>query len=96
MTVTGLCRVGREAESFHGEGEAFLEHKVGYHSLKPLRLWGTWVVQSVRLPSPDFCSGHDLSVHGFKPQVGLHVSSVLIVEPARDPLSLSLPSPLSK
>ena len=34
-------------------------------------LWGTGVVQSVKLPTPDFGSGHDLLVPEFKPHVGL-------------------------
>ena len=43
-------------------------------SFKNVRDWGTWWPSqlSVRL---DFCSGHDLTVHGFKPYVGLCLRS---------------------
>ena len=30
---------------------------------------GAWVAQSDKSPTLDFCSGHDLTVHGFKPHV---------------------------
>ena len=33
--------------------------------------WGTWVVQSVKHPTLDFGSGPDLTVHEFKPHIGL-------------------------
>ena len=29
--------------------------------------WGAWVAQSAKLPTLDFGSGHDLTVHGFEP-----------------------------
>ena len=35
-----------------------------------------WVAQSVKHPTPDFSSGHDLMVHGFEPHVGLHANGV--------------------
>ena len=50
--------------------------------------WGTWVAQSIKHPTSAqvmiFCSGHDLTVHGFKPHVGLHANGA---EPAWDSLS---------
>ena len=42
---------------------------------------------SVRYAS-DFGSGHDLTVHGFEPQIGIRADSA---EPAWDSLSLSAP-----
>ena len=38
--------------------------------LKQLKTRGAWVAQLVKRPTLDFCSGHDLTVHGFKPRVG--------------------------
>ena len=51
---------------------------------------GTWVGQSVKHSTLDFGSGHDLTVHGFEPLIGLHLDSA---ELAWDSLSLC-PSPL--
>ena len=48
---------------------------------------GTWLAQSVEHPTLDFGSGHDLTVHEFKPRVRLCAD---ITEPACDSLSLSL------
>ena len=45
------------------------------------------MAQSVDRPTPDFNSGHDLTVHGIEPGVGLCADSV---EPALDSLSPSL------
>ena len=57
---------------------------------------GTWVAQSVEHPALDFGSGHDLTVCGAEPHVGLCADSA---EPAWDSLppslSLSLPCSLS-
>ena len=51
---------------------------------------GAWVAQSVERPTLDFGSGRDPRAVGLSPVLG----SVLIVELARDSLSLSLcPSP---
>ena len=33
--------------------------------------WGAWVAQSVKRPTLDIGSGHDLTVHEFKPHIGL-------------------------
>ena len=53
---------------------------------------GAWVAQSVKHPTLDSSSSHNLMVLGFKPQVGFCADST---EPAWDSLSLSLcPSPL--
>ena len=53
---------------------------------------GAWVAQSVEWPTLDFGSGHDLTVRGFEPCLGLCTMST---EPASDPLSLSLSLSLS-
>ena len=49
------------------------------------------MVQSVKYPTLDFFSGHNLTVHGFQPQVKLSADSV---EPVWDSLSLPLSVPL--
>ena len=54
-------------------------------------LGGTWVAQSVKRLTLDFCSGHDLTVREFKP---LNVLCADSLEPAWDSLSLSLSLPL--
>ena len=54
--------------------------------------WGTWVAQLVKCPTLGLCSGHDLTVHEFKPHIMLYVDNT---EPAWDSLSLlSDPPPL--
>ena len=50
------------------------------------------MAQSVERPTLGFGSGHDLTVRGFKPSIGLRAD---IAEPAWDSLSLSLPLPCS-
>ena len=40
---------------------------------------GTWVAQSVQYLTLSFSLGHDLTVHGFEPNIGLYADSV---EPA--------------
>ena len=54
-------------------------------------LGGAWVAQSVKCPTLDFGSGHDLMVDGIEPRIGLSADSV---EPAWDSLSPSLSAPL--
>ena len=49
---------------------------------------GTWVAQWVQRLTPDLGSGHDLTVRGTDPHVGLGTDSV---EPAWDSLPPSLP-----
>ena len=55
------------------------------------KLWVTRVAQSVKHPTLDFYSGHDLTVCGVKPSITLCVDSM---EPAWDSLPLSLSAPL--
>ena len=52
---------------------------------------GAWVAQSVKRPTLDFGSGHDLTVREKEPHVGLCADGV---EPAWDSLSLPLSLPL--
>ena len=51
-----------------------------------------WVAQWVEHPTLDFGSGHDLTVHGIEPQVGLHADNR---EPAWDSVSASVSHSLS-
>ena len=52
---------------------------------------GAWVAQLVKHQTLDFSSGHDLTVHEFKPHIGLCADTA---GPAWDSLSCSLyPSP---
>ena len=51
-----------------------------------------WVAQSIKCPTLELTSGHDLMVHEFKSHVGFCDDSV---EPAWDFLSLSLSLSLS-
>ena len=37
---------------------------------------GAWVAHSVKRRTPDFGSGHDLTVHGFESHMGLHADSM--------------------
>ena len=60
--------------------------------LKVKRKWGTWVARLVKCPTPDFGSGHDLTVHEIEPHIRLCADRV---EPAQDSLSLSLSLSLS-
>ena len=39
---------------------------------------GTWVAKSVKRPTPDFGSGHDLTVCEFKPYVGLRAGGACL------------------
>ena len=53
--------------------------------------WGTWVAQLVKIPTLDFSSDHDRTLHELEPHIGLHADST---KPAWDSLSLFLcPSP---
>ena len=52
--------------------------------------WGAWVAQSGKRPTLDFSSGHNLTVCGFQPHVGLCTNST---EHAQDSLSLPLSAP---
>ena len=69
----------------------FLDHVDSGHFLQ--EIWknrGTWAAQSFERLTLGFSSGHDLTVHEFKPRIGLCTDSV---EPAWDSLSLPLPPP---
>ena len=60
-------------------------------AIKMVNLWGAWVAQSVEHLTLDFGSGHNLTVHGFKPCVcgaclGFSLIPYLSAPP---PLSLS-------
>ena len=52
------------------------------------------MVQSVKLPTLDFGSGHDLMVCEFEPHIGLHADSVEPLQILSLPLSLPLPCSL--
>ena len=62
------------------------------YQLVPNQDKGAWVAQSVKHPSLDLSSGHDLMVREFEPRIRLCADSA---EPAWDSLtpSLSAPSP---
>ena len=89
MTGRGGCS-REESLLFHGGDKTVCLGRQHVESkLRPPR--GTWVAQSVKRPTLDFGSGHDLTVCEFKPRIGLCTHSE---EPALDPLSPSLcPSP---
>ena len=53
-------------------------------SIKLLKLRGAWVAQSVKHPTPDLGSGHDLAVSGFGPRIGIYARCT---EPASELLS---------
>ena len=65
-----------------GESTASLETHTHTHIHR-----GPWVAHSVERPTPDFGSGHDLTVHEFESCIRLCVHSV---EPAWDSPSLCL------
>ena len=56
---------------------------------------GAWVAQSVKCPTLDFCSVHDLMIRGFEPCIGLQADSTKPVWDSLSPLSLSLSLSLS-
>ena len=67
-------------------------------SHKKSQPWGPWVVQSIKQPTLDFGSGHHLTVHEFKPSLGLCAGgtelswdSLSVPPPVTFSLSLSLP-----
>ena len=63
------------------------EGGIGGRCSKGTDLQGAWVAQSVKCPTLDFSSGHDLPVHEIEPCVRLCADSA---EPAWDSLPLSL------
>ena len=62
--------------------------------IQNVRIRGAWVAQLVGRLILDVSSGHDLTIRGTEPRVGLCADSV---EPAWEslPLSLSAPPPLT-
>ena len=50
--------------------------QTGSHLYKSGCNGGAWVAQLVKCLTLDFASGHDLTAHGFKFHVGLHIDSV--------------------
>ena len=58
---------------------------------KILKVRGTWVAQLVKSPTIGFGSGHDFTVRGFEPHIGLCADSA---ETAWDFLSPSLSASL--
>ena len=59
--------------------------------------WGTWVAGSVKRLTLGFGSGHDLTIGGFEPRVGLHAdSSALIAWSLLGILSLPLCRPFPR
>ena len=61
------------------------EKEIKYTHIGKQAVRGTWVAQSVEDPTLDLGSGHDFTIHGFEPHVGLLTESV---EPASDSLPL--------
>ena len=57
---------------------------------RKLHLWGTWVAQLVKHPTLGFGSGHDLTVHEFKPHIRFCTDGM---EPAWGFLSASFSTP---
>ena len=82
----------RIVESLYYTPETNIILYVNYIVIKK-KTWGTWVAQSVKRPTLDFGSDHDLMVCGFGLHIGLSSGSA---ESARGFLSLLLslcPSP---
>ena len=60
------------------------------HSKITENVRGTWVAQSVTRPTLDSGSGHDLTVYGIEPGIGIRADSA---EPAWNSFSPSLSAP---
>ena len=60
---------------------------------KTYLLWGAWVAESVKHPTLDLSSGHNLMVCGFESRIGLCADSM---KPTWDSLSPSLSLPLPR
>ena len=52
--------------------------------------WGAWVAQSVKRPTLDFGSGHDLMVADIKPALGSALKALSLLGILPLPLSLPL------
>ena len=74
-----LCSLGNA--SHKGPGGFWVASSSFAHqeALKTGFAWGAWMAQSVKHPTLGVSSGHDLTLRGIKPRLGLHVDSV---EPA--------------
>ena len=73
------------------ESVRILSHQVENINKKTeITFRGTWVAQSVKHPTLDFGSGHDLMVHGFKLCIELCANGA---ESAWDPLTPSPSTP---
>ena len=81
--------MGEPAYRQHPQGKDLCSQTSSPGHTKDLSCWGTRVAQSIKRPTLDFGSGHDLTVHGTGalPQVGLCTDSA---ETAWDFLSPSL------
>ena len=74
------------------EGKVMGTYPVPYKPWFPHHCFKGRGLKSVERTTLDFGSGHDLTVHGIEPQIGLSTDSA---EAARDSLSLSLLLPHS-
>ena len=76
-----LCSLDQNIDSHRRA--ALVEMGLEVLSLSPIKRLmvkeGTWVALSVKCPALDFSSGHDLTVCGFEPRIGLCADCV---EPA--------------
>ena len=61
-------------------------HGFPIRELETTQTWGTWLARSVKHPTLDFGSGHDLTVCRIEPHVRLHTDSACLA------FSLSLPT----
>ena len=68
-------------------GGQMIDYQTVDGSTKKSKRTGTWMAQSVKYPTLDFSSGHDLRVLGLSPTLG----SALIEGSAQDSLPLPLP-----
>ena len=66
-SLTGYCKA-KDKKNIHKP--CTLRGKFVPH--KSTGCWGTWVAQSVKHPTLDLSSGHDLTVCEFEHRVGLH------------------------
>ena len=62
------------------QSSPFLERGVRSGFLSRSALWAVWVAQSVKRPTLDFRSGHDLVDREFEPYVGLCTDSCLKIK----------------
>ena len=55
--------------------DIYTPNRRNWTQVKNGKFKGTWVAQSVKQPTLDFGSGHDLNGLWMEPQVGLHTDS---------------------